>query len=39
MLAEFDPVIQEHVHRITNEETQAHYLDNLKGNRLTPFPN
>ena len=27
MLAEFDPIIQEHVHRITSEETQAHYLD------------
>ena len=26
MLAEFDLVIQEHVCRITNEETQVHYL-------------
>jgi hypothetical protein len=26
MLIEFDPVIQEHVRRITNEETQVHYI-------------
>jgi hypothetical protein len=34
MLAEFDLVIQEHVHRITNEETQGYYLDYKIQNEL-----
>ncbi|CAN1176223.1 Zinc finger MYM-type protein 1 [Linum perenne] len=34
MLAEFDPVIKEHVHRITNDEIHFHYLGNRIQNEI-----
>ena len=34
MLAEFDPIIQEHVHRITNDEIHFHYLGSRIQNEI-----
>ncbi|CAN1234206.1 hypothetical protein LINPERPRIM_LOCUS4146 [Linum perenne] len=34
MLAEFDPVIKKHVHRITNDEIHFHYLGNRIQNEI-----
>jgi hypothetical protein len=34
MLVEFDPIIQERVRRITNEEIQGYYLDYKIQNEL-----
>jgi len=36
MIAEFDPIMQEHIHRIKNDEIHNHYLEHNVNTQFRP---